>query len=169
MHGQSPKYRNPVVLKGVMPGESYIPLATSLQEFGYREKVVGFSERCFYVCTSRRANSGYYEMIAEGIPWASTSSVRYGRFFSIWSVTSGLALILLASLSSLSVGSTELTPVSECSRFRFSFRSRESFWLSGRGVGESGLQPNRKRINGRLLHCSKTTRNFADYCRISQI
>lgn len=90
-----PTYGNPVVLTEPVYADAYTSLLSTLPEYRYKNRIVGFSDDSVYACSNRIAKSGYYEMMCEPIPWSSIRDVGYGRYFSIGSVAFGVGLIVL--------------------------------------------------------------------------
>lgn len=95
MQTDGPKYGNPVVLATRTPIGGYTQLLSTLPEYRYQNRIVGFTDDAVFACTSRVAKSGYYEMICEPIEWKDVKKVRYGRYFSLASLLLGVGLIVL--------------------------------------------------------------------------
>ena len=65
----------------------------TLPENGFRNQIVGFTDKSVYVCTKRMSKVGYYEMLCEPVPWDQVQGIQYRRSLSFGSIALGLAII----------------------------------------------------------------------------
>ena len=77
-------------------------LASQLDEFYWKNFVVGFEEKGVYVVKERLHKAGYYEYPAELITWEKISSVRIKRHISLKSLIGGIFMFTIGTLALMS-------------------------------------------------------------------